>query len=345
MNPTVIFDGYEEVTIKSQEHLRRNSVPMSSYVDIREDSKCVFTQDRYFSLTENKSSFIKFLSSNFISENIAVINCSGDADTKVVSSAIGFAKRKAGLCAVIADDTDIAVMLLHHWTAEMDDIYFVQQRTLSAWNMRYVESGIQDIKRDILFLHAFTGCDSTSTIFSKGKVSIVKLFRKCKVLQSVSKIFMNDKSSPEEIGKAATLGIKAVYNCARADDKSLGKIRYQKYIDMSCRGNIQPEKLPPTERASYFHGLRVFYQIMQWRYINEEVKLYFLEWGWKKSGSSLKPITTDLQYAPSSLQHIIRCNLQNLVPQTPVHVGSMEFLASRHVVSVAGRIALIVPEK
>ena len=37
LNPTIIFDSYEEVTIKSQEHLRRNSVPMSSFVDIRED--------------------------------------------------------------------------------------------------------------------------------------------------------------------------------------------------------------------------------------------------------------------------------------------------------------------
>ena len=312
LRPTVIFDGYEGTTAKSHEHLRRNCVPMSTYVDIREDSRCVFNQDRYFSLTENKSTFIKFLSFNLKSEDIAVINCYGEADTNVVSSAIAFAKLKAGSCAVIADDTDIAVMLLHHWTEEMDDVYFVQQRTLSAWSIRYAERGIKDIKSDILFLHAFTGCDSTSAIFSKGKVAVVKLFRKCKVLQGVSKVFMNDKSTPEEIAKAAALGIKAVYKCAA--DKSLGKIRYQKYIDMSCRGNILPEKLPPTERASCFHGLRVFYQIMQWRCIDEEVKLNLLEWGWKKSGSSITPITTDLAYAPSSLQHIIRCNCKSSRP-------------------------------
>ena len=135
LRPTVIFDGYEGTTAKSQEHIRINYVPMSTYVDIREDSRCVFNQDRYFSLTENKSTFIKFLSFNLKSEDIAVINCYGEADTNVVSSAIAFAKLKAGSCAVIADDTDIAVMLLHHWTEEMDDMYFVQQRTLSAWSM------------------------------------------------------------------------------------------------------------------------------------------------------------------------------------------------------------------
>ena len=73
------------------------------------------------------------------SNNITVVNCSGEADTKVVSSAIAYAKRNEGLCVVVADDTDIAVMLLYHWTTEMSGIYFVQQRTLQAWNVRDVD--------------------------------------------------------------------------------------------------------------------------------------------------------------------------------------------------------------
>ena len=37
--------------------------------------------------------------------------------------------------------------------------------------------------------------------------------------------------------------------------------RYNKYIDLACKGIISPEKLPPSERAAYFHGLRCHYQI------------------------------------------------------------------------------------
>ena len=50
----------------------------------------------------------------------------------------------------------------------MDDVYFVQQRTFQAWNIRDAEFGIRDIKNDLLFLPAWTGCDSTSAIFGKG---------------------------------------------------------------------------------------------------------------------------------------------------------------------------------
>ena len=127
------------------------------------------------------------------SNNITVVNCSGEADTKVVSSAIAYAKRNEGLCVVVADDTDIAVMLLYHWTTEISGIYFVQQRTLQAWNVRDVEISIPDIKSDLLFLHAWSGCDSTSTIFGEGKVIIVKLLRKSKVLKQISKRLLTTK--------------------------------------------------------------------------------------------------------------------------------------------------------
>jgi len=32
--------------------------------------------------------------------------------------------------------------------------------------------------------------------------------------------------------------------------------RHDKYMNMASKGLISPEKLPPSERAAYFHGLR-----------------------------------------------------------------------------------------
>ncbi len=79
-HPTVIIDGYEGIGIKTQEHLRRNSVPLSSYVEVRSESTCVFNQDRYFSLTENKAAFIAFLSLCLDAASVPVIQCSDEAD-------------------------------------------------------------------------------------------------------------------------------------------------------------------------------------------------------------------------------------------------------------------------
>ena len=75
---------------------------------------------------------------------------------------------------------------------------------------------------------------------------------------------------------------------------------------MVCRGDVHPEKLPPTNRAAYFHGLRVFFQIRQWSLSEDE--LNFLDWGWAVKDSRLVPITTDLDIAPPELKCIIRCS-------------------------------------
>ena len=87
---------------------------MSSFVQIRDGCACPFTQQRYLSLTSNKVSFIKYLSDALTKSGCKVINCRGEADAQVAKSAITFAKRKIGSCVVVADDSDIAIMLLYH---------------------------------------------------------------------------------------------------------------------------------------------------------------------------------------------------------------------------------------
>ena len=48
----VIFDGYESITTKNQEHIRRNFVVQSCSVHICADNQVPFTQDRFLSNKE-----------------------------------------------------------------------------------------------------------------------------------------------------------------------------------------------------------------------------------------------------------------------------------------------------
>ena len=50
---TIVFDGYDNESTKGHEHLRRNSVPQSSTVNINAENHVPFTQDRSLSNTEN----------------------------------------------------------------------------------------------------------------------------------------------------------------------------------------------------------------------------------------------------------------------------------------------------
>ena len=66
------------------------------------------------------------------------------------------------------------------------------------------------------------------------------------------------------------------------------------------------ETLPSTERAMYFHPLRVQLQVCQWKYLN----LHCLkpeEWGSPFVGKVLKSIKTGMQPAPESRLKFDRC--------------------------------------
>ena len=79
---------------------------------------------------------------------------------------------------VVADDTDVAIMLLHHWSSELNDILFKSERPKKSWSIqKSVEALPADMKDVLLCLHAFSGCDSTSAIFGLGKATVFKKFK------------------------------------------------------------------------------------------------------------------------------------------------------------------------
>ena len=157
---TVVFDGYRDESTKSHEHLRRNSIPQSCNVDIHEENPVPFTQDRFLSNTENKANFINFLSQHLIQSGYSTINCPDDADRTIVKTALDMANTGWGHVTVVADDTNIAVMLAHHWQSNMSDVYFFQERWNKAWSIKDARSKSENIKQHLLFVHAWSGCDT-----------------------------------------------------------------------------------------------------------------------------------------------------------------------------------------
>ena len=83
---------------------------------------------------------------------------------------------------------------------------------------------------------------------------------------------------------------------------------HDRYMDMACKGLIEPEKLPPTERAAYFHGLRTHYKVMRWSLLEDDFDFNVCQWSWRnKKNDYLVPIMTDKPIAPESLTKVIRC--------------------------------------
>ena len=208
----IVFDGYEDESMKHHENLRRNSVPQSTFAKVDANYSIPFTQDRYLSCIENAAEFIKFISNLLRQYDFKVINCSGDADSTIVATSLEFAFQRTGPVNVMADDTDIAIMLMHHWQTDIhDDVYFVQERFNKAWRIQSANQSIEDIKDDLLFLHAWSGCDTTSSIFGKDKGNFVTILRKSPSLKETSAIIYHVWSSQNEVGEASIAAFKILY--------------------------------------------------------------------------------------------------------------------------------------
>ena len=92
--------------------------------------------------------------------------------------------------------------------------------------------------------------------------------------------------------------------------QSLNNLQYYKYMDAvaSNSNSLDPQKLPPTERAAYYHSLRVHLQIIVWKkLLNGHDDLNPQQWGWRLDGGVLIPIMTDLDAAPERLLEFVRC--------------------------------------
>ena len=85
--------------------------------------------------------------------------------------------------------------------------------------------------------------------------------------------------SQEEVGNAGLGLFRCMYG-ANAQD-TLTSLRYARNMQMVAKGSaIEPQRLPPTESAAYFHSLRVHLQVVRWRTVNND-ELDHNDWGWK----------------------------------------------------------------
>ncbi len=88
-------------------------------------------------------------------------------------------------------------------------------------------------------------------------------------VQQISVLMGDFFMNKEEIGKAGARLFVILFGGKRED--SLNFLRYAKFLEMvSTSKAIDPQKLPPTERAAYFHSLRVHLQVVLWKELKHQ---------------------------------------------------------------------------
>ena len=67
-------------------------------------------------------------------------------------------------------------------------------------------------REHILFIHAFSGCDTTSAPFGRGKISFLTAAKTNKMLQGVSNTMNDVWATKEEIEEASIKAFQIIYS-------------------------------------------------------------------------------------------------------------------------------------
>ena len=199
----VIFDGYKYATTKSNEHIRRTADKKCQNIEISAINSVPTTQDRFLSNEHNKAQLIDLISNSLKNDGQHVTNCNGDANTQIVETAINLSASTSTPIVVVADDIDIIVMLLYHWREEFQEVTFFQERAQKGWSIKTVSPSLKSIREHLLFIHAWSGCDTVSAPFGKGKVSFLNLVKKSDELKDISTEMNNVWADQNDIGMLA----------------------------------------------------------------------------------------------------------------------------------------------
>ena len=178
-------------------------------------------------------------------------------------------------------------------------------KQMSLFKIQTLQDALGDITQHILFIHAITGCDTTSSLYNQGKRKAFKMARSNNDLYPHMDVFKRDSSSHDEVARAGEMFILALYGAQKFT--SLNQYRHFAYkrgvAKTSLSGTFQLASITPTSAAARQHSYRVYLQIQEWM----GHTLSPTEWGWKIEDQTLTPIPTDQPAAPSTLMNFVTC--------------------------------------
>uniref|UniRef100_A0A6P7H5E5 Uncharacterized protein LOC114347235 n=1 Tax=Diabrotica virgifera virgifera TaxID=50390 RepID=A0A6P7H5E5_DIAVI len=186
----IIFDGYPENcdrSTKMAEKRRRQARKICPDVELQLSKLCTVNQEKLLSNERNKNLFISFLKEILEQAGFHTKQAYEDADTLIVQTAIDVASDLKPAI-IISEDIDVLVILTVRASTKKN-IYFLKPskgkktETIYSSDSFYNHDPIQtpikaSLNSLIGFIHAFSGCDTTSSFYHQGKKNNKSFIRK-----------------------------------------------------------------------------------------------------------------------------------------------------------------------
>ncbi|KAF2900916.1 hypothetical protein ILUMI_05270 [Ignelater luminosus] len=180
------------------------------------------------------------------------------ASSRRRNTAISYATTNPSVI-IVGEDVDVMVLIVA-LTPEDKDIYLLKPE--KGENKNVINSSAAEqkrhssIKNHLLFLHATSGCDTTSSFMNKRKKTFFKLLKNNPTVSKKMKIFNSEDVTEEKIAEAGEELTRVLYKGKKGE--SVDRLRYVCFTQATARSKTQVklESLPPTSGAAKMHFLR-----------------------------------------------------------------------------------------
>ncbi len=236
---------------KDMTHQRRSKGKAGATVTVAANMTTTMKKEQFLANRKNKQQFIFMLSRELEKNNCKTHHASGDADLLIVQKAVQSATTNNTV--LVGDDTDFIVLLCYHANLESHDLFFRPELKMNTkkhriWNIKATKEKLgPDICNNILFIHAFLGCDTTSRIYGIGKGASLGKFKTSSTFREQAKVFNSDSASMQGVVDAGEKALIIVYNGKLTD--TLDSLRHKRFCEKvaSKTSHVKPQSLSSSE--------------------------------------------------------------------------------------------------
>ncbi|WAR19045.1 hypothetical protein MAR_000883, partial [Mya arenaria] len=147
---------------------------------------------------------------------------------------------------VIGEDTDLLVLLCFYANSDANNIV---SHLILKLHLKTIHVLGEEVRKLLVFIHAFTGCDTTSRLYGIGKGATLKKTVSDEKIRNHASIFLKD-SLHDEIELAGIAVITSVYGGTQC--QGLDLLRYCKFVHkvQTKKSAVLVQSLPPTSSAA-----------------------------------------------------------------------------------------------
>ena len=333
----VVWDQYLDGSLKESLREKRGS---GIRVKVGPQAKIPSKWNDFLLQNQNKTELFEYLSDKvnesrwfdgkavYITKGTEVISnhtpmdkCTQEeADSRMIVHIVHAIKEGCKKMLVQSGDTDVLVILIGHF-------FFLQQLCpeINLWlafgnknnTIMYSINQIaeklgQRVCEALPVFHAFTGCDTTSSFYRKGK-RIAWNAWKC--FASITDVFYDIRHNPfQQLSESVeNFSLLEKFTIAMYDKGSTSVDINEARREMFTKKSTGIESIPPTKDALLQHAKRAVYQAGIWStcYQNEPIYPNPQEFGWRVEEGKYVPLWMTLPEASKACKELIKCGCKS----------------------------------